>query len=152
MKKILILLIVTFVLACSLPITVVEATYDEPITSTNEQSRAAGLILSYELSVSPSKGTLYINAVTRCSRKMESVGFKNIVIQYSTDNVNWQDEKTLGDLLKSDSIDYYLNNYSVSVNGGYHYRVICTHYAKESGWFGKSQSEDNISNSVWVNK
>ena len=81
---------------------------------------------------------------------MKSIGFENIKIQHSSDKVNWSKEKDLDDLLKSENNSYYINDYSISVKGGYYYRVTCTHYAKESGLFGSSQSVNNTSNSVWI--
>ena len=115
------------------------------------QTRTAGLISSYYLSISSGIKTLYINGETEASGNMKSIGYKDISIEYSSDGVNWKKEKPIDDLLKSDSSSYYLNSYAVSVKGGYYYRVSLTHYAKESGWFGSSQSVENISNSVWVN-
>lgn len=81
---------------------------------------------------------------------MKSIGYKDISIEYSSDNVHWDEEKPNDDLLKSDSRSYYLNDYAVSVKGGYYYCVSLKHYAKESGWLGKSQSVENTSNSVWI--
>lgn len=115
------------------------------------QTRTAGLISSYYLSISSGIKTLYINGETEASGNMKSIGYKDISIEYSSDGVNWKKEKPIDDLLKSDSSSYYLNSYAVSVKGGYYYRVSLTHYAKESGWFSSSQSVENISNSVWVN-
>ena len=118
--------------------------------SENNQVRTAGLIRSVELSISSSNKTLYINGTTASNTSMKSIGYKDISIEYSSDGVHWNREIPDFDLLKSDSSSYYLNNYAVSVKGGYYYRVSLTHYAKESGWFGSSQSVENTSNSVWV--
>lgn len=115
------------------------------------QTRTAGLISSYYLSISSGIKTLYINGETEASGNMKSIGYKDISIEYSSDGVNWDREIPSFDLLKSNSSSYYLNSYAVSVKGGYYYRVSLTHYAKESGWFSSSQSVENISNSVWVN-
>lgn len=121
-----------------------------PITSTDDQTRTAGLIYRYDIEISGTKQKIYINAITVSSDSMKSIGFKDISIEHSSDNIHWSEEKSIGDLLKSDSYNYYLNDYSVSVKGGYYYRVTLTHYAKESGLFGSSQSLNNTSNSVWV--
>lgn len=113
------------------------------------QPYTAGLIESYDISVSTSNKKLCLNGSTTANKQLKSIGFTNITIEYSSDNKNWHIEKDLDDLLKSGS-SYYLNSYSVSVKGGYYYRVKLTHYAKESGLFGSSQSVDNTSNSVWI--
>lgn len=82
---------------------------------------------------------------------MSKIGFKNIVIQKSFDNVHWNDSgEDVDDILKSSASEYYLSDYSVSVSGGYYYRVKFTHYVKGSGWFVGSQSVENTSDSVWV--
>lgn len=117
--------------------------------STEEQERTAGLISNYNLYVSTDNGAIILGGITRASISMKSIGYKDISIEYSSDKVNWKKEKSVDDLLKSGS-SYYLNNYSVSVKGGYYYRVSLTHYAKESGLFGSSQSVPNTSNSVWI--
>lgn len=118
--------------------------------STENSARTEGLIRTYSLSVSSSGKTLCINGSTASNNSMKSIGYKNVSVEYSSDGVNWHEEKSIGNLLKSDSLSYYLNNYTVSVKGGYYYRVSCTHYAKEKGLFGSSQSVDNTSNSVWI--
>ena len=151
MNKAFLALGVVGVLTYSVPTTPAKA-FSNPNTetvSTENQTRTAGLIYQYNVSVSSSNGELVIDGYTRCTDTMKTIGYKNISIEYSTDNANWKEEKSIGDLLKSGN-NYYLNDYSVSVRGGYYYRVSLTHYAKESGLFGSSQSVPNTSNSVWI--
>ncbi|MDE6502253.1 MAG: hypothetical protein K2K02_00160 [Ruminococcus sp.] len=142
---------VASVLTYSVPVMPVKAASNAYTSvSDNNQVRTAGLISNCCLSVSSGRKTLYITGEIEAVGNMKSIGYKNISIEYSSDGVNWKEEKSIDDLLKSDSSSYYLNNYAVSVNGGFYYRVSLTHYAKESGWFGSSQSVDNTSNSVWI--
>lgn len=152
MKRTFLVLGVAGVLTYTVPIIPVEAVSSpNPQTiMTESQTRAAGLINRYSISVSSSSNKVCINGATVTNSKMKSIGYKNISIDYSSDKVNWYKEKSLDDLLKSDSNSYYLNNYTVSVKGGYYYRISCTHYAKESGLFGSFQSVNNTSNSVWI--
>lgn len=117
--------------------------------STENQERTAGLISNYNLYASTDNGAIILGGITRASVSMKSIGYTDICIEYSTDNVNWKEEKSIGDLLKSGN-SYYLNDYAVSVRGGFYYRVSLSHYAKESGLFGSSQSVPNTSNSVWI--
>lgn len=147
MNKKALALSVASVLTYSVPTMPVKAASNTP-TSVSE-SRTSGLISSCSLSISSGKKHIYITADIKAIESMKSIGYKNISIEYSSDKVNWKKEKSIDDLLKSGS-SYYLNNYSVSVNGGYYYRVSLTNYAKESGLFGSSQSVTNTSNSVWV--
>lgn len=124
----------------------------EPDTNVNEEiiDETSGLLFQYEISVYSGNKKVNINGITKSVNQMKSIGFKDLCIQRSSNGTSWTTEIDLGDLLESNSYGYYLNGYSVPVTGGYYYRVTCTHYAKESGWFGDSQSVDNTSNSVWI--
>lgn len=152
MKKIFLILSLAGIIMYSVPAMPVKAA-SNVVTSTvsiENQTRTTGLISSYGLSVSSNGKTLYVNGSTISYDSMKSIGYKDISVEYSSDGVRWSKEKNIDDLLKSDSTSYYLNNYAVSVNGGYYYRISCTHYAKEKGLFGSSQSVGNTSNSVWI--
>lgn len=145
------------ILTYSVPTMPVKATSDISATNITDTTadnlqRAAGIISGYYITVSSGNDSIYITAKTQAYSSMKSIGYKDIVVEYSNDNSHWYVENdNIEDLLKSDSSSYYLNNYAVSVKGGYYYRVTLKHYAKESGWFGSSQSVENTSNSVWVN-
>lgn len=153
MKKKVLAFGIVAVLTYSVPAMPVKATSNmyTQTTSTENQVRTVGLISNVSLSISSGDKKIYINGKTQSNNSMKSIGYKDISIEYSSDGVNWKEEKSIDDLLKSDSSSYYLNSYAVSVKGGYYYRVTLKHYAKESGWFGSSQSVENTSNSVWVN-
>lgn len=134
-----------------MPVKSVSAKNIQTISNDTENlARAAGLITRCDLRLSTSNNYLYINGITQTNGSMKSIGYKDISIEYSSDNVHWSEEKPIDDLLKSDSSSYYLNNYSMSVKGGYYYRVPLICYAKECGLVGSSQSVSNTSNSVWV--
>lgn len=152
MNKKALALSVASILMYSVPTMPVKAVSSQNMqtVSTDNQVRTAGLISKYYISVSSGIKTLYINGETEASGNMKSIGYKDISIEYSSNGVNWKEEKSIDDLLKSNISSYYLNNYAVSVKGGYYYRVILKHYAKESGWFGNSQSVENTSNSIWI--
>ena len=156
MYKKLLTLCVAGLLTCSMSTMPVKAISKTPgkitTVSDTDQTRAEGLIRRYYLSVSASNKTIKLSGTTESNLSMKSIGYKDISIEYSSDQTNWHKEKDIDDLLKSDSVSYNLNSYEISVNGGYYYRVKCTHYAKEKGLFGSSQSVDNVSNSVWVSK
>lgn len=155
MNKVITAIGVTGVLIYCMPIMSVSATstkctYTPAKCSDTVQPYAAGLIYKYELSVSCVNGMLAISGKTKSSSIMKSIGYKDIKIEYSSNGSTWYEEKPIDDMLKSDSSSYNLSNYTVSVKGGYYYRVKLTHYAKESGLFGNSQSVKNTSNSIWV--
>ena len=112
---------------------------------------AAGLITIATISCSAGTKILYVNAKTTASEEMSEIGFTDIKIQRSSDLTTWTTEKTVSDKIKEDAFTYSLANYSVSVQGGYYYRVKLTHYAKEQGWFfPDDQSVTNTSNYVWI--
>ena len=127
-----------------------------PVAADNEAvaPAAAGLIASRTLSISAGVKTVYITATTKGTNTMAKIGFVDIEVQRSSNNSTWTTvEKTLPDKLAEDTVSYSLSKYSTSVTGGYYYRVVLTHYAKEQGWFfPSSQSVSATSNSVWVPK
>lgn len=158
MKKSFLALVPAIVLCIGTPIQTQAAEIDTAdksyitVSETNGvEPYAEWLITNHSLSCSAAKKAVKITAKTYCSDTMSKVGFKDIVIQKSSDNVHWNDSgENVDDMLKSSASTYIIENYSVSVKGGYYYRVKLTHYAKESGLFGSSQSVDSTSNSVWV--
>lgn len=153
MKKTLMVFGVAGVLTCSMPTISVKATSNidtSTYTSDEINTRAAGLIYQYDSSFYVSNGVLFLNGRTISKTTMKTIGFDSIKIQRSSNGTSWTTEKTITDLYNSSSKSYYLNDYSVAVTGGYYYRVVCTHYAKESGLFGGSQSETSTSSTIWV--
>lgn len=112
---------------------------------------AAGLITYSLVTCSAYYKTLYITALVNASEKMGKLGFKDIVIQRSSDKNTWTTELTISDKIGENVSSYNLNNYAVTVKGGYYYRVKLTNYAKEKTWFfPDSQSVEGISSSVWI--
>lgn len=130
------------------------ASVEEQITETNgdEMVIATGLITLTSLSVSNSSGQLCINGYTKSDETMKSIGFTDIQVERSSNGTSgWTVVQSPDDVLASDASACYFSNYKVSVTGGYYYRVTCTHYAKESGfWFPETQSITATSNSVYI--
>ncbi len=124
------------------------------ITSSAENGAsvyAVGLIARYTLSCSGGTKTVYINATVYGNDIMAKIGFKNIKIQRSSDQNNWTTEKTIPNQISEDATYKLLSEYSVSVNGGYYYRIVLDNYAKEdTWWFPDEQTVEAISNSVWI--
>lgn len=124
---------------------------DGPGTESVEEIEAEGLIFSYSLSISSGWKTVYITASTEGSEIMGEIGFTNIIVQYSTDHVNWSQEKTVSNQVITDAQRHDLIDFGVPVNGGYYYRVTLKHYAKEdTWWFPDTQTINGTSNYVWV--
>lgn len=112
---------------------------------------AAGLISGVSLICTQGTKTVYITAATYANERMSEIGFTDIKIQRSSDRTNWTTEKTVSDKIKEDSMSYALNEYAVTVQGGYYYRIQLTHYAKEdTWWFPDEQTVTNTSSYVWV--
>lgn len=142
---------VASVLTYSIPIMPVKAASNAYTSvSDSNQARTAGLISRSYITASTSSGKLCLSGTTQSNDNVKSIGYTDIIIECSSDDVNWHKEKTIDDLIKSNSSEYRLNNYSISVKGGYYYRVSLNHYAEKGGLFGSSQSVSNTSNSVWV--
>jgi len=120
-------------------------------TETNISPLAEGLIESYFVYCSGGTKTLYLSARTKGTEILGKVGFKSITVQRSSDNKSWTTETTISDNIAEDALSHSIENYPISVAGGYYYRVKLTHYAKEQTWFfPNSQSVDNTSSSVWI--
>ena len=87
--------------------------------STYEQyERAIGLIEKCSIKCTPvADGAIEITAKTQVSGKISEVGFRNVVVQYSSGGQNWSDEVSLGDLTNSNARYYSLDSRRVEVKG-----------------------------------
>lgn len=147
MKKLLAILCATFQLLSFPCITAnAENDYTEENVISDEIAYSLGLIEYCSLSCSVGTKKVHIKCETDCSRTVSEVGFKNIIIQRSSDRVNWTEEKRINSLTTYNNSYYYLSDYTVWVNGGYYYRVKLDHYAYD----GSSEYQPNTSNSVWI--
>ena len=119
-----------------------------------QYQKAIGLIEKCSVRCSAAgRGLLEISAKTQVSGKMNEVGFKNIVVQRSSDGRNWQDEVTVGDKTAKNTKYYNLDGYTVDVQGGYYYRVVCVHYANGVPYDkseAHTQTAENTASGVWV--
>lgn len=112
---------------------------------------AEGLIMQCDVSCSGGNKKLYLTASISGFSTMGELGFKDITIQRSLNNRNWDTEISLGDMIGQDTNYYNLDSFPILVEGGYYYRVQLTHYAKEQTWFlPDTQTEVDTSNSVWI--
>jgi len=113
---------------------------------------SAGLISKKAINLSANSSIIMLTAKTECNDIMRYVGLKDIVVEQSSDGVNWSEYLQIEDLLNENSTIYTANKLSLAtVTKGYYYRVTCNHYAKEKGFFGSSEKDMSISNSVYVN-
>lgn len=117
-----------------------------------DNTDAAGLISYYTLSITADVKKVKISAVTSSTDIQAKIGFVDIIVQHSSNGVTgWTTEKTPADQTIPNSNFHELDKFPVDVDGGYYYRVVLDHYAKEQGWFfPSSQSISNTSNVVWV--
>lgn len=128
-----------------------EINNEDETNSNNVIVYSAGLISNHYISISKSGSTIYLTGSTVCQSTMKSVGFKNIVLQRSSDGKNWSNYLTFSDVLNSSAKNCAISSKNLgTVPSGYYYRVTCTHYAKENALLGKSESISNTSNSVRV--
>lgn len=121
-------------------------------TATEEiQPRTEGLILDHSLSCTRGTKTIYITAKTTGFEEMAEIGCVNILIQRSSNLTNWVTEKTISDKIATNANYHLLDNYPVTVQGGYYYRVQLTHYAKEDAlFFPDEQAVVSFSSSIWI--
>lgn len=124
--------------------------YSTDFSTETSSVKTVGLIILHSLSVKCVNHELSITAVTCSSEEMKKIGFKNIVIQQSSNGSTWNNYTTLNDMLVNAS-EHKLDGYTVDVPTGYYYRVTCDHYAKEKGiFFPDEESISNTSNSVYI--
>lgn len=113
--------------------------------------QSVGLIATYTLSCSAGNKTIYISCKENGTEKLAKIGLKNIKIQRSSDKINWTTEKTPSNQINEDAYSHCLDKYAVTVKGGYYYRVVADHYAKEdTWWFPDEQTIGDTSNVVWI--
>ena len=115
-----------------------------------QQIMDANLIVSYSLYCRKSNNVLYISSSTIRNKVLAKIGIRDIRIQRSSSGTGgWTDCKPAFDLTETETSACYVDDYAVSVDPGYYYRVTVTHYAKEKGWlFPKSQSVSQTSGVV----
>lgn len=95
------------------------------------QTRATGLITDYKLGIAKSGSSLLISGYTYGSSEVTKCGFTEVIVERrANSSSSWSEYATYKDLYSS-SNSYNLSK-SVSVTGGYQYRVTATHYAKKS--------------------
>lgn len=96
--------------------------------SISAASSTTGLIEKCSISCSGDSSVLKIQAKTQASGVMDSIGFRNVTIQMSSNGSNWTDVADLGDFSKVSKKFYTLEcTYNVTETGLY--RVVCTHFA-----------------------
>ena len=154
MKRVLFALSVVLVLCMQVIVYPVKAAEQEkPVTETTEDGivTATYLITSYSLFASNSNGKLCISGSTIATTTMKSVGFTDIIVERSSNgSTGWTAVAFPDDVVNSNASSCYFNNKLVTVTSGYYYRVTCNHYAKQTGWFPKTQSISNTSNAVYI--
>lgn len=118
-----------------------------------DNARSVGLISFFAIMCTAGKKTIYLTAETRCTDVMGELGFTDIVVQRSTDKNSWTDERTVTDYIIYNNLSYKLKDLAISVEGGYYYRVVLKHYAKENTWwFPDEEYCTNTSYEIWIPK
>lgn len=136
----------------SLPANAEEIVPPTQLDNVSDGITSVGLISDFTLTISSGTKKIYINAETDATEIMAKVGFINISIQRSANGYSgWTEETPLNDDLVQNSTFNTKVNEQHSVLGGYYYRVVLDHYAKEKGLlFPRHESITNYSNVVWV--
>lgn len=110
-------------------------------------AKDAYLITDHRLNCYNDSSKVYITSTTIGSDVMAEIGIIDIQVQRSANGVSgWTTCVSEFDLIESNASACHIYDYGVSVTSGYYYRVVVTHYAKETGWFfPKSQSVNQTS-------
>ena len=115
-----------------------------------ESYTKSGLIEKCSLScVYVEDGKVKINAKTQAVSNMKEIGFVDMKIQRSSDGDNWTDESVIGDNIVKNKKFYSLSGFTADIEGGYYYRVTCTHYAKGVPF---KSDEEQIQTAVMTSK
>ncbi len=140
--------LVSVIMIISMPVTVSAAVDNGGTVAPT----SGGLILYSSNYCSSGNKRIYINATVSASDTMAEIGFKNIKVQQSTSGSGgWTTYFSPSNQIITDADSYALENFLISVPGGYYYRFELTNYAKEYGWFfPDSQSFTVTSNVVYV--
>lgn len=100
--------------------------------SLSSGTRATGLIRSYSLQIDrdgTSKLTIY--GLTSCDLTVVRCGFKNLKVQRRLNSSSsWTTYHDYGNDYYDG--DFYAIGFSLNVEPGYQYRVVCKHYAKKN--------------------
>lgn len=109
-------------------------TYGENIADPDEPNDVY-LITNYSLYCYKISNTIYITSSTVGNKILAEIGITNIQVQRSTNGVSgWETCKPQFALTETSAIAHYVDDYPVYVDSGYYYRVVVTHYAKETGF------------------
>ncbi len=113
-----------------------------------ENDRTEGLIYQTSLSARLWYGYFSLSGTTNSSSTMAYIGYTDISIQRSSDKIHWTQEKTIPNILNTNSSSNTLTDYLITVSGGYYYRACLNHYADNGS--GTTQTISNTSNAVWI--
>lgn len=92
---------------------------------------SSNLISKSRISISKSGTTLNITGITKGTDEVVKCGFTKVIVQRrASSSSSWSKYKTFKDLYSNSN--YYTLTKSVTVEKGYQYRVVATHYAKKS--------------------
>lgn len=155
MKKLMTILCVCGLLVCSISAIPANAEDLEDVMCTESaamdaEERASNLLDEYWIRVSNYNGSLFVTTKTTSTEPMQTIGIKDLTVQYSHDGSQWYDEWNAGDFLAENTNSYELNGYIISLeHNAKYYRAVCKHYAKKS--FFSTQSIETVSNSVAIN-
>ncbi len=143
--------IVAIALACScLFLTPMQSYAEEEPDQSNqgvdEVVTSIGLIDAFSAEVSVGTKLIHMKICTYGSGTMDEIGFKDIQIQRYTGS-GWYTEKSIASVITTNACSYCLGDYTASVLGGYYYRIVLNHYAKDGSTIERS---GNTSNSVWI--
>lgn len=122
--------------------------YPSDETAFNRSISTLGLIDDYLNECTVGTKKVHLKLETVGSETMDTIGFKNIVIQRSSNRTSWTNERYVSDQLINGSYIYTIYDLPVWVNGGYYYRAYVEHYAKSYG--GSEETIGDYSNYVWV--
>lgn len=134
-----------------LQVTAAEMSAEEPAIVEEVEPLSSNLIATYTLNAYYGYNTLMVDSSICAFEEMAKLGMIDIVVQHSSDKINWVDEVEVDDMINEDAYYFSIKGYGIPIISGYYYRIKVTLYAKEHGWFFPDTHKINVtSNSVWI--
>lgn len=124
----------------------------EVTTATTEAPllTSPNLISTFRNDLFYENGMLDMIMTTSATGFVAEIGFQDIIVQKSSDNVHWSNSMFFGDRIEYDTTGS-LFEMIVGPQQGYYYRVYVTHYAKEDAFFFPAEQRVySYSNVVYV--
>ncbi|MBQ8922076.1 MAG: hypothetical protein IJ060_07950 [Oscillospiraceae bacterium] len=123
-----------------------------PPEAEDEIVNSVGLISNTWRSISKGTKTIYLTAGTESASTMYRIGLTEMYVQRSANGTSgWSSEKFVGNNIDGNTDSSEIEDFPITVVGGYYYRVYLKHYARATSASNSLIEEiPKYSNVLWV--